>query len=157
MAVDSASPFDINIDPLNIDFDTNVNIDIDTASTINIGIAMPAVIDTIPPETEVDIARSTIIDTASPSVVNLTPAATTIDPTSSPAGAVSTVTGGFNMAFRLFNFHVDNDGVVELISVSKSTPPTADPSASPAIEGNPRRPCRWRHRRRNQGWKLRPH
>jgi hypothetical protein len=137
MAVDSASPFDINIDPRTIDFDTNVNIDINTASTINIGIAVPAVIDTIPPETEVDIARSTIIDTASPSVADLTSAVTTIAATSSPTGAVSAVTGGFDMAFGLFNFHVDNDGVAELISISESTPPAADPSASPAIEGNP--------------------
>jgi hypothetical protein len=132
MAVDSALPFD-----LNIDFDTSINIDIDTASTINVGIAVPAVIDTIPSKTEVDIARSTIIDTASPSVADLTPAATTIDPASSPTGAVSAVTGGFDMAFGLFNFHVDNDGVAELISVSDSTPPAADPSASPTIEGNP--------------------
>jgi hypothetical protein len=41
------------------------------------------------------------------------------------------------MAFGLFNFHVDNNGVAELISISDSTPPTADPGASPAIEGNP--------------------
>jgi hypothetical protein len=137
MAVDSVSPFDINIDPLTIDFDTNANIHTDTASTINVGITMPTVIDTTPPETEVEIARSTVIDTASPSVADLTPAATTIDPASSPAGAVSTMTGGFNMAFGLFNFHVDNDGVAKLISVSDSTPPAADPSASPVVEGNP--------------------
>jgi hypothetical protein len=41
------------------------------------------------------------------------------------------------MAFGLFNFHVDNDGVAELISVSDLTPPAADPSTSPPIEGNP--------------------
>jgi hypothetical protein len=62
---------------------------------------------------------------------------TTIDPASSPAGAVSAMTGSFDMAFGLFNFHVDNDGVAELISVSDSTLPAADPSVSPAIEGNP--------------------
>jgi hypothetical protein len=136
MAVDSASPFDIDINPLTINFDTNDKIDIDTTSTINVGIAVSAVIDTIPSETEVDIARSTVIDTAPPSVANLTPAAIIIDPTSSTAGAVSAVTGGFDMAFGLFNFHVDNDGVAELISVSDLTPPAAAPSASPAIEGN---------------------
>jgi hypothetical protein len=92
MVVDSASLFDINIDPLTIDFDTNVNIDIATASTINVGIVVLAVIDTIPSETEVDIARSTVIDTASPSVADLTLAATTIDPASSPIGAVLAVT-----------------------------------------------------------------
>jgi hypothetical protein len=137
MAVDSASPFDINIDPLTIDFDTNASIDIDTASTINIGIAAPTVIDTAPLETEVDIARSTVIDTAPRSIANLTPAATTIDPASSPAGAVLAMTRGFDMAFGSFNFHVDNDGVAELIFVSDSTLPATDPSASPAIEGNP--------------------
>jgi hypothetical protein len=41
------------------------------------------------------------------------------------------------MAFGLFNFHVDNDGVAELISVSDSMLLAAVPSASPAIEGNP--------------------
>jgi hypothetical protein len=137
MAVDFASPFGINIDPLTIDFNTNANIDIDTASTANVSIAMPTVIDTTPPETEVDVARSTVIDTASPSVADLTPAVTTIDPTSSPAGAVSAMIGGFDMAFGLFNFHVDNNGVAELISVSNSMPPAADPGASLAIEGNP--------------------
>jgi hypothetical protein len=135
MAIDSASPFDINIDPLTIDFDTNINID--TASTLNVGIIVPAIIDTIPSENEVDIARLTVIDTASPSVADLTLTATTIDPASSPKGAVSTVTGGFDMAFGLFNFHVDNDGVAELISVSDSTPPAVDPSASLVIKGNP--------------------
>jgi hypothetical protein len=132
MAIDSALPFDINID-----FDTNANIDIDTASTINIGTAVPTIIDTTPSDTEVDIARSTVIDTTSPSIADLTPAATTIDPASSLTRAVSAMTVGFNMAFGLFNFHVDNDGVAELIFVSDSMPPAVDPSASPAIEGNP--------------------
>jgi hypothetical protein len=127
------SPFDINTNPLTISLDTNVKIDIDTA----VGIAVPAVIDTIPSEPEVDIAKSTVIDTTSPSVVDLTPAMTIIDTTSSPAGAVSAVTGGFDMAFGLFNFHVDNDGVAELISISDSMLLAAVPSASPAIEGNP--------------------
>jgi hypothetical protein len=139
MAVDSASPFDIDINPLTINFDTNDKINIDTTSTINIGIAVPAIIDTIPSATEVDIARSTVIDIASPSVADLTPAAIIIDPTSSTAGAVSAVAGGFDMAFGLFNFHVDNDRVAELISVSDPTPPAAALSASPAIEGNPSR------------------
>jgi hypothetical protein len=132
-----SSPFDIDINPLTINFDTNVKIDIDTASTINVGIAVPAVIDIIPSETEVDVARSTVIDTASPSVADLTPAAIIIDPTSSMAGAVSVVTGGFDMAFGLFNFHVGNDEVAELISVSDPPPPAAALSAPPAIEGNP--------------------
>jgi hypothetical protein len=41
------------------------------------------------------------------------------------------------MAFGLFNFRVDNDGAMELISISDSAPPAADTSTSPAIEGNP--------------------
>jgi hypothetical protein len=137
MVVNSASPFDIDTNPLTISLDTNIKIDINSTIDTAVGIAVPAIIDTIPPETEVDIAKSTVIDTTSPSVVDLTLAATIIDTTSSPAGAVSAVTGGFDMAFRLFNFHVDNDRVAELISVSDSTLLAAVPSASPAIEGNP--------------------
>jgi hypothetical protein len=41
------------------------------------------------------------------------------------------------MAFRLFNFHVDDDRVTKLISVSDSTPLAVEPSASLVIEGNP--------------------
>jgi hypothetical protein len=78
MAIDSASPFDIDTNPLTISLDTNVKIDIDTA----VGIAMPAVIDTIPSETEVDIAKSTVTNTTSPSIADLTPTATIIDTTS---------------------------------------------------------------------------
>jgi hypothetical protein len=137
MAVDSAPPIGIDIDSPITKFNVNTSIDIDTASIINVGIVVPTVIDTTPSETEVDIARSTIIDIASPSTAHLTPAATTIDPASSLAGAVSARTGGFDMAFGLFNFHVDIDGVAELISVSDSTPLAAEPSASPAIKGNP--------------------
>jgi hypothetical protein len=148
MAVDSASPFGINSainfdtnDKIDIDsainFDTNDKIDIDPAINTAVGIAVPAIIDTNPPETEVDIVGSTVIDTASPSAADLTPAAIIIDPTSGTTGAVSTVTRGFDMAFGLFNFHVDNDEVTELISVSDSTPPAAAPSASPVVGGNP--------------------
>jgi hypothetical protein len=98
---------------------------------------VPAIIDTNPSETEVYIARSTIIDTGSPSAADLAPAAIIIDPTSGTAGAISVVIGGFDMAFGLFNFHMDNDGVAELISISDSMPPAAIPSVSRAIEGNP--------------------
>jgi hypothetical protein len=41
------------------------------------------------------------------------------------------------MAFRLFNFRVDNDRGADLISISDSTPPAVDPSTSPAIGGTP--------------------
>jgi hypothetical protein len=158
MAVDSASPLDIDSatnldtgDKIDVDFtidttvgiaaptivDTYAKIDIDTAIDTAVGIAVPTIVNTISPETEVDIARSAIIDTASPIAADLTPAAIIIDPTSSTAGAVSMVTGGFDMAFVLFNFHVNNDGVAELISISDSMPPAAAPSTARAIEGNP--------------------
>jgi hypothetical protein len=41
------------------------------------------------------------------------------------------------MAFGLFNFHVDDDGAAELISINESTPPVADPSTPLAIGGTP--------------------
>jgi hypothetical protein len=135
IAVDSASPFDF--DPLTINSNTNDKIDINSAIDTAIGITVPAIIDTNPTETGVDIAGSTIIDTASPSAADLTPAAIILDPTSGMARTVLAVTGGFDMAFGLFNYHVDNDGVAELISVSDSTPPATIPSAPLAIEGNP--------------------
>jgi hypothetical protein len=156
MAIDSASSLDIdsaiNFDTGDkIDFtidttvgiaaptviDTNAKIDIDSAIDIAVGITVPTVVNTISPETEVDIAGSAIIDTASPNAADLTPAMIIIDPTSRTAGAVSAVTGGFGMAFGLCNFHVNNDGVAELIFVSDSTPPAAAPSTSPVIKGNP--------------------
>jgi hypothetical protein len=117
--------------------DTNTKIDIDTTIDTIIGIAMPAIIDANPLEPEVDIAGSTVIDTASPSTTGLTPAATIIDPTLGTAGAVSTVTGGFDMAFGLFNFRLDNDGAMELISISDSAPPMAKTSIPPAVGGKP--------------------
>jgi hypothetical protein len=52
-------------------------------------------------------------------------------------GEVSATAGGFDMAFGLFNFHVDSDRVTELISVSDLTPPATAPSTSPVTEGNP--------------------
>jgi hypothetical protein len=117
--------------------DTNDKIDIDFAIDTAIGIAVPSVISTTSLEPEVDIAGSTITGTASPSDAGLIPAAIIIDPTSGTTGAVSATTGGFDMAFGLFNFHVDNDKVAELISVSDSMPPATAPSTSPVTEGNP--------------------
>jgi hypothetical protein len=158
MTVDSASPLDddsvINFDTndkIDIDFaidaavsiavptitDTNDKIDIDSAIDTAVGIAVPNAISTTSLEPEVDIAGSTIIDTASPSATDLIPAAIIIDPTSGTTGAVSTTTRGFDMAFGLFNFHVDNDGVTELISISDSMPPAMAPNTSPVTEGNP--------------------
>jgi hypothetical protein len=45
------------------------------------------------------------------------------------------VTGGFDMAFGLFNFCVDNDGVVELISISDSASLVAETSTPIAVGG----------------------
>jgi hypothetical protein len=115
------------------DIDANTKIDIDTA----VGIAVPAIIDANPSEPEVDIVESTVIDTVSPSTTDLTPAATIVDPTSGTAGAVSTVTEGFNMAFGLFNFRVDSDRAMELISISDSAPLTIETSTPPAVGGKP--------------------
>jgi hypothetical protein len=148
MAVDSASPLDIdsaiNFDTNGkidiesaINFDTNGKIDIDSAINTAVGIAVPAIIDTNPSKAEVDIAGSIVIDTAPPRTTDLTLAAIIVDPTSGMAGAASTMTGGFDMAFGLFNFHVDSDGVTELISVSDSTPPVAEIGTPPAVGRNP--------------------
>jgi hypothetical protein len=134
MAIDSASPPDIDSA---INFDTSGKINIDSTINTAVGIAVPANIDTNQSEAEVDLAGSTIINTASPSTADLTPVTIIIDPTSGTIGAASTVTGGFDMAFGLFNFHVDSDRVAELISVSNSTPPVAETSTPPAVGGNP--------------------
>jgi hypothetical protein len=135
MVVDSAPPIDIDIATPAIHIDIassaiDIGIDIDNASPTIIGIAMPTIIDATTPTTMVDITGSTIVDTASPSIVNSTsalaidsPATATIDPVSSLTGMVSARTGGFNMAFGLFNFHVDTNGGTELISISESPHP----------------------------------
>jgi hypothetical protein len=117
--------------------DTNDKIDIDFAIDTAVGIAVLSVISTTSLEPEVDIAGWTITDTASPSDASLILAAIIIDPTSGTMGAISAMTGGFDMAFGLFNFHMDNDGIAELISVSDSMPPAMTPSTSPVAEGNP--------------------
>jgi hypothetical protein len=91
----------------------------------------------------VDITGLTIVDIASPSITDYTPthtldslAATTVDPISSLMRAVLAGSGGFDMAFGLFNFHVANDGAAKLVSISETTPLAANPSTSPAIGGN---------------------
>jgi hypothetical protein len=144
MAVDSAPPIDIDIDSLTTNIDINTSIDVDNASTTIVGIAVPTIIDASPPATMIDITGSTISDTASPSIADLIsalaidfPAMATVEPVSSLMGMVSARTGGLDMAIGLFNFCVDDNGVAELISVSDSTPPAADPSTSPTIGGAP--------------------
>jgi hypothetical protein len=117
--------------------DTDAKIYIDTTIDTVTGIAVPAVIDANPLETEADIMESVVIDIASSNVTNLVPAATIVVPTSGTTGAVLVFTEGFDMAFGLFNFHVGNDGVAELISVGDSAPPTTTPSTPPVTEGNP--------------------
>jgi hypothetical protein len=125
--------------PTDIDTNAETNIDtiIDTTIDTIIGIAVPAIIDANPLEPEVNIVESIIIDIASSNATNLIPTATIISPTSGTTGAVSVIIGGFDMAFGLFNFHVDNDGVAELISVGDPVPPATTPSTPPVIEGNP--------------------
>jgi hypothetical protein len=130
--------------------DTNAKIDIDTTIDTVVGIVVPAVIDANPSEPEVDIAGSTVIDTASPSTTNLTLAVTIIDPTLGMAGAVSMVIEGFDMAFGLFNFYVDSDGAMELISISDLARSWLKQAHHQLSGANPRR-SRYRcHRRRNQ-------
>jgi hypothetical protein len=158
MTVDSTSPPDVDSaivvdtnDKIDIDFaidaaaviavsavvDTNdkidINFDIDTA----VGIAVQSIINTTSLEPEVNIAGSTVTGIALPSNASLIPAAIIVDLTSGTTGPVSATTGGFDMAFRLFNFHVDNDGVTDLISVGDSMPPVTAPSTSTVTEGNP--------------------
>jgi hypothetical protein len=123
--------------------DIDVGIDVDTAPTTIVGVVVPAVINATSPTTMVDITGSTIINIASPSIADFTPmrtldspAVTTVDPISSLTRAVSAGSGGFDMAFGLFNFHVGNDAAAKLVSISESTPLAANPSTSPAIEGN---------------------
>jgi hypothetical protein len=60
---------------------------------------------------------------------------TVVDPISSLTGSASARTGGFDMTLGFFNFHVDNDGAAELISIIESTPLVADPNTPLAIGG----------------------
>jgi hypothetical protein len=139
--VDSAPSIDVNITSSTADID--IGIDVDTAPTTIVGIAVPAIINAMSYATMVDITGSTVVDIASPSITDLTlarnfdsPAATIVNPVSSLTGVISARSGGFNMAFKLFNFHVDSNSAAELVSISESTPLAADPSTPPAIEGN---------------------
>jgi hypothetical protein len=55
-----------------------------------------------------------------------TPVAATDDPISCSMGPASTRFGGFEMTFRLFNFHVDDNSAAELISIIKPATPATD-------------------------------
>jgi hypothetical protein len=116
-----------------ISIDTIIGTTIDTVADI----AVPAIIDANLLEPKVDNVESTIIDIASSNAADLIPAATIVGPISGTTGAVSAITGGFDMAFGLFSFHVDNNGVAKLISVGDSAPPATTPSTPPVTEGNP--------------------
>jgi hypothetical protein len=115
--------------------DTNDKIDTNSAIDAAAVIAAPAVVDTnnkidinLAVDTAIGIAVLSSIGTASP------------EPEDDVAGSIITVpatAGGFDMTFGLFNFHVDNDGVTELISIGNSMPPAMAPTTSPIAEGNP--------------------
>jgi hypothetical protein len=90
-----------------------------------------------PYDTNVDISIDTIIDMTPSSATELISDATIAGPTSGTAEAVSVITGGFDMAFGLFSFHVDNNGVAELISIGDSTPSATTPGTPPVTGGNP--------------------
>jgi hypothetical protein len=115
--------------------DTNAKIDINPAVDAAAVIAAPAVIDTND-KIDIDLAIDTAVGLAVPSVIGTT----SPEPEDGVAGSTVTVpaiAGGFDMAFRLFNFHVDNNGVAELISVGDSMPPATAPTTSLVAEGNP--------------------
>jgi hypothetical protein len=101
---------------------------------LSVGIAAPAALNTNPTEPEVDVVESAVIGSAPPSIANLTLVANATDPTSGTAGAVP---GGYNMAFGLFNFHVDSDGAMELISIGDSALFTAETTTPPAVGRKP--------------------
>jgi hypothetical protein len=114
--------------PTNVDATTKIDID-----TI-VGIAVPAVVDANSAEPEVDDADSIVIDNVSPSTAKSTPAANVIGPTS---GATGTVPRGYDMAFGLFNFHVDSNRAMELLSIGESALLMAEATTPPAIGGKP--------------------
>jgi hypothetical protein len=145
------SPTTIDIASLAIGVDTNIDatlsaidIYIDAASPTIIGIAAPTIVDTTSPTTIVGITAPTVVDTASPTTIESAlvfaidpPATTVIDPISCLMGSTSARTGGFDMTLGLFNFHVGDDGAVELISISEPVPLAAKLDTPLAIDGTP--------------------
>jgi hypothetical protein len=125
-----------------IDIDTIVGIaaptNVDTTSKIDIdtivGIAVPAIVNASPMEPEIDAVDSTVIDNVLPSTINFTPVANVIDPTSGTTGIAP---GGYDMAFGLFNFCVDSNGAIELLSIAESAPLVAETTKPPAVGGKP--------------------
>jgi hypothetical protein len=139
--VSIAAPTNIDTTP-KIDIDTVVGIaaptNIDNSSKIDIdtivGIAVPAIVNASPMEPEIGAIDSTVIDNVLPSTINFVPTADVIDP---PSGTTGIALGGYDMAFGLFNFHVDGNGAIELLSIAESAPLTAETMKSPAIKGKP--------------------
>jgi hypothetical protein len=135
--IDSALPTAIDITSLAINIDValsavNIDINVDTTSPTIVGIAAPTIINTTSPTAVVDIASPSIFE-STPMLDVDSSATTTIDPISRVTGTIVARIGGFDMAFGPFNFHVDNDGAAELISINESTLPAVDPSTPPAI------------------------
>jgi hypothetical protein len=97
--------------PINID--TTSKIDIDTI----VGIAVPTIDNASPMEPEIDVVDSANIDNVSPNIINFTLATNVIDPTSGTTGIAPR---GYDMAFGLFNFRVDSNGAIELLSIAES-------------------------------------
>jgi hypothetical protein len=125
-----------------IDIDTIVSIaaptNVDTTSKIDVdtiaGIAVPVIDNASPMEPEIDAIVLTVIDNILPSTINFTPTADVIDPTSGTTGIMP---GGYDMAFGLFNFRVDNNGAIELLSIAESAPLMAEMTKPPAVGGKP--------------------
>jgi hypothetical protein len=110
--------------------DVTTKIDIDTI----VGIAVPAVVNANSTEPGVDAADSIVVDNVSTSAAKPTPATNIIDPLSSATGAAF---GGYDMAFGLFNFHVDSNGAMELLSISESAPLMTEATTPPVVGGKP--------------------
>jgi hypothetical protein len=115
--------------------DTNDKIDTNSAIDTAIGIAVPTVVDTND-KIDIDLAIDTTVGIAVPSSIGTT----SPEPEDDIVGPIITIpatAGGFDMAFGLFNFHVGNGGIAELIFVGDSMPPAMAPTTSPVAEGNP--------------------
>jgi hypothetical protein len=129
-----------------IDVDTAIDTAIDTVVGIAVSIYTNTTVGITTP-IRTNISADTGIDATESGAVGLISNSTIIDPTSSAPGSVLANTGGFDMAFGLFSFHVDGNGVVELISVGDSAPlmmTSSSPrrlivgnSTSPVIKNNP--------------------
>jgi hypothetical protein len=134
-----AAPTDVDT-TAKIDIDTTVGIaaptDVDTTAKIDtdtiVGIAVSAVLKANPTELGVDAADSIVVSNISMGAAKHTPAANVIDPISSTAGVAPE---GYDMAFGLFNFHVDSNGAMELLSIGESAPLVAETTTPPTVGG----------------------